>query len=114
MNEARSVTWRETMLVLLVCWVVCGLAFLVLAASDEPGVPVGAPVVMFLAQWFWTRHRHWAAGALAALLGCGTAFLLTDALHLGHDRLTADTVAVEAGLLVALVVFTGVSRLSVR
>lgn len=110
-HEARPVEWSEAAWMLVACSVVCALACAVLALLGEPQLPVTAPVVMLLAQWFWTRHRRWGAGAIAAIAGSPVVFVLADRLRPRLDRLLADTAATEAGVLVALVVFTGCSRL---
>ncbi|MDQ0831420.1 hypothetical protein QF032_003264 [Streptomyces achromogenes] len=113
MNEVRPapVAWSDTAWRAIGCSVLCGLAYAVLALLGEDQLPVSAPVVMVLARWFWLRHGLWGPGAVAALAGTAVAFLVADALRPSLDRLPADTLATEAGLLVALVVFTVCSRL---
>ncbi|MFE0727682.1 hypothetical protein [Streptomyces antibioticus] len=111
MGEARAVTWGEAGRMLVWCSVVCGAVWAVLALLGEYQLPVAAPVVLLLVQWFWTRHRHWGAGVAAGLGGAAVVFLLVDALRPHLDRLTADTLATEAGATVALAVFTGWARL---
>ncbi|MEH0550868.1 hypothetical protein [Streptomyces sp. B21-101] len=111
MDEARPVTWGETAWMLTWCSAVCGSAWAVLALLGERHLPVSAPVVMLLAQWFWARHRRWGAGVVAGLSGSGVVFALVDGLRPHLDKLFADALATEAGAVVALVVFTGCSRL---
>ncbi|TFV33206.1 hypothetical protein E4K10_30530 [Streptomyces sp. T1317-0309] len=111
MDRARLVAWSEAAWMLVGCTMVCGLAAAVLALLGERQLPVAAPVVMLLGQWFFARHRLWGAGAAAALTGSAVVLALVDHLRLYLDRLLADTVATEAGAVVALVVFTGCSWL---
>ncbi|MCX4738993.1 hypothetical protein [Streptomyces antibioticus] len=110
-GEARVVTWGEAGRILVWCSVVCGVVWAVLALLGEYQLPVAAPVVMLLVQWFWDRHRHWGAGVAAGLSGAAVVFVLVDGLRPHLDRLTADALATEAGAAVALVVFTGWARL---
>ncbi|KUO23160.1 hypothetical protein AQJ91_00085 [Streptomyces dysideae] len=91
--------WGEAARMMVGCSAVCALAWAVLALLGEPQLPVTAPVVMFLGQWFWTRHRHWGAGAMAVLTGSPVVFVLVDRLRPHLDRLLADAVATEAGVL---------------
>ncbi|MFV5996130.1 hypothetical protein ACNPQM_27920 [Streptomyces sp. NPDC056231] len=97
---------------MVLSWVACGAAWGILSLLDETALPVGAPVVMLLARWFWARHRYWAAGAAAACAGSVVAFVLTDLARPHLDRITADASATACAATVALVVFTGVSRLA--
>lgn len=110
-SEIRPVTWGEAARMMVACSVVCALACAALALLGEPQLPVTAPVVMLLAQWFWTRHPYWGPGVVAALTGSPVVFVLVDHLRPRLDRLLADAAATEAGVLVALVVFTACSRL---
>ena len=93
------------------CSMVCALVYAVLALFGERTLPVAGPVTMLLSRWFWIRHRLWGAGAVAALTGSGVLFALLDELRPHLDQPLADTVATEAGTVVALVVFTTCSRL---
>ncbi|MFF2211469.1 hypothetical protein [Streptomyces antibioticus] len=110
MGEARAVTWGEAGRMLVWCSVVSGAVWAVLALLGQDQLPVAGPVVMLLGQWFWVRHRHWRAGAMAAFSGSVVVFLLVDALRPHLDRLSADTLATEAGVAVALAVFTVCAR----
>ncbi|MFE7763051.1 hypothetical protein [Streptomyces sp. NPDC057438] len=58
-----------------------------------------------------TRPPYWGPGVVAALTGSPVVFVLVDHLHPRLDRLLADAAAAEAGVLVALLVFTACSRL---
>ncbi|MFI2371640.1 hypothetical protein [Streptomyces sp. NPDC018833] len=111
MGDVRGVPWRETARVTALCWVVCAVAYAILKLLDQPTLPIAAPVVMLLARWFWDRHRNWAAGAAAAFAGSAVAFVLTDVVRLQWDRIAADALTTTAGATVALIVFTGTSRL---
>lgn len=111
MGDVPGVPWRETARVMALCWVVCAVAYAILSILDQPTLPIAAPVVMLLARWFWDRHRHWAAGAAAALGGSAVVFVLTDLARPHWDRIAADALATAAGATVALLVFTGASRL---
>jgi hypothetical protein len=108
--EAGSVTWGEMAHMVAWCSAVCGAAWAAPALLSEPQLPVAAPVVMLLGQWFGARHRLWGAGAMAALSGSVVVFALADGLRPHLDKLLADALATEAGAVVALVVFTGCSR----
>ncbi|MFB6838090.1 hypothetical protein [Streptomyces sp. NPDC056361] len=111
MGDIRGVSWRETAQVMALCWAVCAVAYAVLNLLDQPTLPIAAPVVMLLARWFWDRHRHWAAGAAAAFAGSVVVFVLADLTRPHWHRITADALATAAATTVALVVFTGASRL---
>ncbi|MEW2494317.1 hypothetical protein AB0942_12325 [Streptomyces nodosus] len=110
-GETQPVEWREAVWVLLGCSAMSAVAWgiLFLWGGRDQSLPPAAVVI--LSQWFWTRHRFWFAGSAAAVTGSVTAFLLTDELRPHLDRLSADAVAVEAGVLVALVVFAVCARL---
>ncbi|MEU3276175.1 hypothetical protein [Streptomyces antibioticus] len=103
-------TWGEAGRMLVWCSVVCGAVWAVLALLGEYQLPVAAPVVVLLVQWFWVRHRHWRAGVMAGFSGSAVVFLLVDALRPHLDRLSADVMATEAGVVVALAVFTLCAR----
>ncbi|MGW3647785.1 hypothetical protein [Streptomyces sp. NPDC000878] len=68
------------------------------------------PVGMLLIQWFWARHRYWGAGVMAGLSGSTVLFALVDVVQPHLDKLLADALATEVATVVALVVFTGCSR----
>jgi hypothetical protein len=113
-SERRPVTWVEAAEVSAVCAVMLAATWAVLDWLDERQFPVTAPVVMVLAQWFVTRHRHWGAGPAAAVTGSVVLFVLVDRLRPHLDRLLADTTATAAGLVVAMAVFTVGSRVRRR
>ncbi|WP_328752767.1 hypothetical protein OHT57_45030 [Streptomyces sp. NBC_00285] len=112
MGERRGVHWRETGQILMLSWMVCAVAWGILSLLDGTGFHVAFPVVVILANWFWNRHRYWAAAAAAACAGSVVVFVLTDLARSHLDRIAADTLATAGGTTVALVVFTGASRLA--
>lgn len=112
MGERRGAPWRETAQVMMLSWVVCAVAWGILSLLDGTGLPVAFPVMVILANWFWHRHRYWAAAAAAACAGSVVAFVLTDLARSHLDRIAADALATAGGATVALVVFTGTSRLT--
>ncbi|MEU9207782.1 hypothetical protein AB0D27_07455 [Streptomyces sp. NPDC048415] len=114
MSGAGPVTWREAGTGAGGCWAICGLACAVLTLLGEPEIPLAAPAVMFLARWYWIRHRCWVAGAVAMVVGAVSVFVLADNLRPHVALLAADALAVGAGLFAALIVFTGVSHLQMR
>ncbi|MFG2951325.1 hypothetical protein [Streptomyces adustus] len=99
---------------MVLSWVVCAVAWGVLTLLDETTLPLGAPVVMLLANWFWSRHRYWVAGAAATCAGSAVALVLIDLARSHLDRIAADAWVVAAAATVALVVFAGASRLTTR
>lgn len=111
MGEWRGVPWREAAQVIVVSWVVCGVAWGILSLLDESMLPLAAPVVLLLVNWFWYRHRYWAAGAAAVCVGSAVAFILADLARPHLDQITAGALATAGAATVALVVFTGASRL---
>ncbi|MEU6497210.1 hypothetical protein ABZ890_43800 [Streptomyces sp. NPDC046984] len=111
-SRGNGVAWRESAAVLTGCWAVCGLTYGVLRMLDTPTVPIAAPVVILLVQWCVARHRHWTAAVAAFCLGSFSVFLLVDTLRQQLARLDADALATAAGAFVALVVFTGASRIT--
>ncbi|WP_143204082.1 hypothetical protein [Streptomyces kebangsaanensis] len=86
----------------------------VLDRLGERQLPVAAPLVSVLGRWFFTRHRHWGAGPVAAVTGSVVLFALVDRLRPDLDRLLADTTATAVGLVVAMAVFTVGSRVRRR
>ncbi|MGA5166691.1 MULTISPECIES: hypothetical protein [Streptomyces] len=114
MSAARAVSWGETAWVLMGCWALCGLGHGVVALLDDPTLPASAPVVLLLGHWFFARHRHWAAGALAAVAGSVALLVLLESLRPRMDRITADALSTGAGVLLALLVFTAVARARTR
>ncbi|WP_433544088.1 hypothetical protein ACQPZG_02500 (plasmid) [Streptomyces sp. CA-294286] len=110
---SRRVPWRETGLLVLVCWVVTALGYAVLSALDEQGLAVAPPLVMGLAQWFWARHRIWSAAAAATVVGA-VGWVFVDLLRPVVDRYLADALATALGATAALLVFALVSRVPVR
>ncbi|MFE7860145.1 hypothetical protein [Streptomyces sp. NPDC057403] len=111
MEQGPRLAWREAMLVLVGCWTICGLGYALAGALDEPTLPLAMPIIMFLTQWFWNRHRCWGAGVAATITGSITAFALVDKLRPSMDTLDANALALGVGLFVAVSVFTGVCRL---
>ncbi|OQD56750.1 hypothetical protein BM536_007155 [Streptomyces phaeoluteigriseus] len=83
----------------------CGLAYAALALLDQDTGPVQAPVVMVPARRWWQRHRDWAAGAAAGLVGSLVVFALLGPLRAHLDRLArrparsppADSVGLAGG-----------------
>ncbi|GED90490.1 hypothetical protein TNCT6_75750 [Streptomyces sp. 6-11-2] len=105
-----AVPWSEAALVAVACWAVSGLGYGVLAALDEPHLPVAPLIGMGLVQWFWARHRFWPAAVAAGLAGAAVLFALVDVLRPGLGRSVADALATGAAATVALAVFTLVGR----
>ncbi|MBL3668830.1 hypothetical protein JL475_23095 [Streptomyces sp. M2CJ-2] len=110
----RHVSWSETLLVVLVCWVVSCLGYAVFAALDEPGLAVAPLLGMGLVQWFWTRHRVWPAAIAAVFAGVVVLFGTVDLLRPDLGRYVGDALATGLGATAALGVFTLMCRIRTR
>ncbi len=112
MERTRAPGWGETARMVIACWALCCATEVVLWLLAATTAPVGFPAVMVLGRWFWSRHRHWAAGALAVVSGAAALSSVADWLRPSWSKGFGDLVATGAGVFVSLTVFTVVARRS--
>ncbi|WP_330458497.1 hypothetical protein OIB37_17270 [Streptomyces sp. NBC_00820] len=113
-SAGRGVSWKEAGLAVAGCWLVSFVGYVVIAALDEPGLPVAALLWVGLGQWLAVRHRDWTAVIAAALAGAVTMLGLAAELRPGLDGNVADTLATGFAATVAVLVYATAGRLRVR
>ncbi|MET8982586.1 hypothetical protein ABZX85_44115 [Streptomyces sp. NPDC004539] len=105
-KHQQPVPWTEAALVTLGGFVLIGVAwgFLWLVDGDSGMLPYS--VMVFLAQWFFTRHRFWGAAVAAGLVGTAVGFLLLAPLREQFGKPLADVLVIASALVSAMIVFT--------
>ncbi|MFE7040146.1 hypothetical protein ACFU9X_12040 [Streptomyces atratus] len=106
----RAVRWNEAALVAVACWAVSIPGYGVLAAPDEPHVPVAPLIGVGLVQWFRGAPPHLADRGCGRPLGAVVLFGLVGALRPGVDPYVVDAPATGAAATIAPAVLTLVGR----